>query len=106
MRNRLNPCIGGQLPSDCDLGVRSRLDSSGGAGTGSRPSLRSALVSNYLCPECQVVLTFAPDSPTPATDAAGGIHVVTGVCSSCGGLFGRRYGAIVPVTPTDNPLPT
>jgi len=61
-------------------------------------------VGNYLCPDCQVVLTFAPDSPAPAVDAAGGVHVVTGVCTSCGGLFGRRYGVIVPVTATDDPL--
>lgn len=64
------------------------------------------VVGNYLCPDCQVVLTFAPDSPAPATDAAGGVHVVTGVCPSCGGLFGRRYGEIVPVTPFDHPRAT
>ena len=63
-------------------------------------------MSNYLCPDCQVGLTFAPDSPGPAVDAAGGVHVVTGVCPSCGGLFGRRYGVIVPVTVSDNPWPT
>ncbi|HLN43951.1 MAG TPA: hypothetical protein VK215_15950 [Acidimicrobiales bacterium] len=63
-------------------------------------------MSNYLCPDCDVDLTFARDNPAPATDAAGGIHVVTGKCPSCDGLFGRRYGEVVPVTPFDNPPPT
>ena len=54
----------------------------------------------YLCPDCQVGLKFDHENPAPAVDAAGGIHVTTGKCPSCEGLFGRRYGTVVPVTPT------
>ena len=57
-------------------------------------------MSSYLCPDCQVGLNFDHESPAPAVDAAGGIHITTGKCPSCGKLFGRRYGATVPVTPT------
>jgi len=63
-------------------------------------------MSNYLCPDCKVDLVFPHENAAPATDAAGGIHIVTGRCLSCGGLFGRRYGEVVPVTPFDKPFHT
>jgi hypothetical protein len=55
--------------------------------------------SFYRCPNCGTRLTFSADNPAPATDAAGGIHLLTAECPTCRGLFGRRYGEAVPVTP-------